>query len=309
MHTQILTMNDQKDMNFAMRLSFSIGVLMLFIKTYAYYITGSTAILSDASESVIHVFAVGFSTYSMWLSHKPADDNHPYGHEKISYFSAGFEGSMIIIAAAFILYEAIHKIIYGVESENIDSGMLFIVAATLINLVLGCYLTFKGKKYRSIILEANGKHILTDCWTSIAVLAALVLVKFTEISLFDPIVACLAAFNILWTGSKLLRRCVSGLMDQADPIIHRQIVCILDREASERNVEYHRLRDRLSGHKIFIEFHLLLPADISLSEAHEIATQIEVNIKNALDIQSEVLSHIEPRESHDLIHNKYGLTS
>ena len=98
-------------------------------------------------------------------------------------------------------------------------------------------------------------------------------------------------------------------MDQADPIIHRQIVCILDREASERNVEYHRLRDRLSGHKIFIEFHLLLPADISLSEAHEIATQIEVNIKNALDIQSEVLSHIEPRESHDLIHNKYGLTS
>ena len=309
MHTQILTMNDQKDMNFAMRLSFSIGVLMLFIKTYAYYITGSTAILSDASESVIHVFAVGFSTYSMWLSHKPADDNHPYGHEKISYFSAGFEGSMIIIAAAFILYEAIHKIIYGVEIENIDSGMLFIVAATLINLVLGCYLTFKGKKYRSIILEANGKHILTDCWTSIAVLAALVLVKFTEISLFDPIVACLAAFNILWTGSKLLRRCVSGLMDQADPIIHRQIVCILDREASERNVEYHRLRDRLSGHKIFIEFHLLLPADISLSEAHEIATQIEVNIKNALDIQSEVLSHIEPRESHDLIHNKYGLTS
>ena len=309
MHTQILTMNDQKDMNFAMRLSFSIGVLMLFIKTYAYYITGSTAILSDASESVIHVFAVGFSTYSMWLSHKPADDNHPYGHEKISYFSAGFEGSMIIIAAAFILYEAIHKIIYGVEIENIDSGMLFIVAATLINLVLGCYLTFKGKKYRSIILEANGKHILTDCWTSIAVLAALVLVKFTEISLFDPIVACLAAFNILWTGSKLLRRCVSGLMDQADPIIHRQIVCILDREASERNVEYHRLRDRLSGHKIFIEFHLLLPADISLSEAHEIATQIEVNIKNALDIQSEVLSHIEPRESHDLIHSKYGLTS
>ena len=309
MHTQILTMNDQKDMNFAMRLSFSIGVLMLFIKTYAYYITGSTAILSDASESVIHVFAVGFSTYSMWLSHKPADDNHPYGHEKISYFSAGFEGSMIIIAAAFILYEAIHKIIYGVEIENIDSGMLFIVAATLINLVLGCYLTFKGKKYRSIILEANGKHILTDCWTSIAVLAALVLVKFTEISLFDPIVACLAAFNILLTGSKLLRRCVSGLMDQADPIIHRQIVCILDREASERNVEYHRLRDRLSGHKIFIEFHLLLPADISLSEAHEIATQIEVNIKNALDIQSEVLSHIEPRESHDLIHSKYGLTS
>lgn len=309
MKISILSKKDQADMNFAMRLSFSVGVFMLFLKTYAYYITGSTAILSDASESVIHVFAVGFSAYSMWLSLKPADENHLYGHEKISFFSAGFEGSMIIIAAAFIFYESIHKMIFGIEIENIDSGMSFIVAATVINLILGLYLSYKGKKYQSLIIEANGKHILTDCWTSVAVLVALILVKTTGIKFFDPLVACFAAFNILWTGSKLLKRCIGGLMDQTDSTIHNQIAKILDKESQMRNLDYHDLRDRLSGNKIFIEFHLLFDSNITLVEAHEIATEIEAKIKKSLSMASEVISHLEPKENHDLIHIKYGLTN
>ncbi len=306
-YNQTLSDTDRHNMNFAMRLSFSVGVLMLFIKTYAYYITGSAAILSDAAESIIHVFAVGFSAYSMWLSLQPADDNHLYGHEKISFFSAGCEGSMIIVAACYIFYESVLKIILGVEPENLDSGMLFMVAATAINLILGFYLTRRGKKYKSIILEANGKHILTDCLTSFAVLIALILVKLTHISFFDPLVAILAATNILWTGIKLIKRCVGGLMDQVDPEIHRQIVATLDNEMKDKKLEYHHLRHRFSGHKIFIEFHLLFPSDITLLDAHEIATKIEAKLKHSLNVESEIFSHLETREHHDSIHQKYGL--
>lgn len=303
----ILSDDDRRNMNFAMRLSFSVGILMLFIKTYAYYITGSAAILSDAAESIIHVFAVGFSAYSMWLSLQPADHNHLYGHEKVSFFSAGCEGAMIICAACFIVYESVYKIILGIEPENLDSGMSFMIAATVINLILGFYLTKRGKKYQSIILEANGKHILTDCWTSFAVVIALVLVKFTHISFFDPLVAIFAAINILWTGVKLIKRCVGGLMDQVDPEIHQQIIKVLKDEMKNKGLEYHHLRHRFSGHKVFIEFHLLFPTDIKLIDAHEIATEIEAKLKKSLRLQAEVFSHLETREDHDSIHKKYGL--
>lgn len=296
-----------REMNFAMRLSFVVGLFMLLIKTYAYYITDSIAILSDAAESVIHVFAVGFAAYSMWFSLKPADSNHLYGHEKISYFSAGFEGGMITIAALYIYYEAIHKIIYGFELQNIGIGMIFIIAAVIINFSLGWYLVKKGKKFKSIILEADGKHILTDCLTSSGVILALALVKLTGISLLDPIVAILAATNILWTGVKLLIKSIKGLMDQTDPALHRKITTILDRETCSRKLDYHRLRHRTSGSRVFIEFHLLFPNDINLGTAHDIASEIEARLQSALDTPSEINTHLEPKLHHDHIHEKYGL--
>lgn len=298
---------DRKDMNFAMRLSFLVGLFMLLIKTYAYFITGSAAILSDAAESVIHVFAVGFAAYSMWLSLKPADANHLYGHEKISFFSAGFEGAMIIIAALFIFYESIHKIINGIELQNIDQGILFIIAAVLINFILGYYLVRKGKKYKSIILEANGKHILTDCLTSFGVIVALVLVKLTGISLFDPIVAIIAAMNILWTGSKLMQKSIRGLMDQTDPTLHKQILVTIKEETLRRGLDFHHLRHRMAGNKVFIEFHLLFPTDVKLKDAHELASEIESKLQQSLDMPAEVSTHLEPEVNHDVIHEKYGL--
>lgn len=306
-HKSSLQDSDRRDMNFAMRLSFLVGLFMLMIKTYAYFITDSAAILSDAAESIIHVFAVGFAAYSMWLSLKPADANHLYGHEKISFFSAGFEGAMIIIAALYIYYESIHKIIYGVELQNIGLGLIFIIAAVLTNFILGFYLIRKGSKYKSIILEANGKHILTDCLTSFGVIIALVLVKLTGLTILDPIVAILAATNILWTGSKLMKKSVSGLMDQTDPSIHRQIVSTLKKETMSHNLDFHHLRHRTSGNKLFIEFHLLFPNDIPLGNAHEMASEIESKLQENLDMQVEISSHLEPKLHHDDIHEKYGL--
>lgn len=298
---------NQKNMNFAMRLSFLIGILLLFIKGYAYFITSSTAIFSDAAESVIHIFAVGFSAYSMWLSFKPADENHLYGHDKIAFFASGFEGAMIIIASFFITYEAVYKMINGFEITQLDNGMIFIMLATLINALLSFYLIKKGKKYKSIILEANGKHILTDCYTSLGVILALILVKFTHIIYFDPLIALLVAANILYTGSKLLKKSISGLMDEADPILHKKIMDYIEKETRERNLSFHNLKHRVSGHKVLIELHLLFNEDLKLKEAHEIACELEASIKKMLAMPVEIFTHLEPKKNHDQTHEKYGL--
>lgn len=294
-------------MNFAVRLSFVVGLLMLIIKTYAYYLTGSAAIFSDAAESIIHVFAVGFAAYSMWLSLKPADENHPYGHEKINYLSAGFEGAMIIIAACYIVFESIHKMIYGFELENVDEGIIFIIIAALINSLLGIYLINRGKKNDSLILQANGKHILTDCFTSFGVIVSLILVKITDIPLLDPIVALLIALNILWTGSKLFKQCVSGLMDQIDPKVQKQIISLLKKETEKRGLHFHKLRHRAAGRKIFIEFDLLFKDEISLGKAHELACEIESHLKKTLNVPTDIITHLEPQTSHDAIHERFGL--
>jgi cation diffusion facilitator family transporter len=298
---------DIQEMNFAMRLSFTIGLILLVLKVYAYYLTGSTAILADAAEATIHISAIAFAVYSMWLTFKPADKNHLYGHDKIGYFSAGFEGAMIIIAAIFILYESITKLIYGFEIANVYEGLVYIILSIFVNTALGLYLINRGKKHHSIILDANGKHILADCGTSIAVIVALFLVKFTGITLFDPLVAIFAAFFILWTGSKLVKRSIVGLMDQSDPILNKKITSFLNLETEKRGLHFHHLRHRTAGSKVFIEFHLLFPKEITLEKAHEVATEIEANLKSYLEMPSDILTHLEPSKGHDKIHHKYGL--
>ena len=207
---------ERKGQLFAIRLSFSVGVLMLLIKWYAYSITGSSAILSDAAESVVHIIGVAFAVFSLWLSLQPADRSHPYGHDKISYFSAGAEGGLIVIAAFYIIYVSVKRLLFGIELNNLDKGTYFTLGASIINLFLGGYLVWKGKKTKSIILVANGKHVLTDSWTSFGVVAGLSLTLLTGWLPFDPIVAIIAALNILWTGGKLLRQSAGGLMDESN---------------------------------------------------------------------------------------------
>lgn len=290
-----------------MRISFLVGVFMLIIKCFAYYVTGSTAVLSDAAESIIHIFAVGFAAYSMWLSLKPADKNHLYGHEKVGFFSAGFEGAMIIFAAVYIYVESIHKMIFGFSVQNITFGLALVVIGAVMNFFLGYFLLVKGKKYHSLILEANGRHIMTDCFTSVGVILALILVKVTKIALLDPIIAIICATNILVTGFKLLRKSISGLMDQTDPHLDEQIQAILKKEIVPLDLDFHHLRHRIAGQKIFIEFHLLFPGDMQLKEAHEIASHIEATLRNELYVDAEIFTHLEPKTQHDQIHKQYGL--
>jgi cation diffusion facilitator family transporter len=286
----------------AMRLSLGVGFLMLGMKVFAYWLTGSVAILSDAAESVVHVVAVSFAAYSLWLSQKPADRSHHYGHDKIAFFSAGFEGAMIVLAAFYIIYVSIHKWLAGLELENLGSGTLLTLAAALINALLGGYLVWVGKRNKSLILEANGKHVLTDSWTSFGVVVGLSLALLTGWLPLDPLVAIVVALNILWTGGKLMRQSVGGLMDEGDPETEASVRRVLEAMTSEAGIGYHGLRHRNAGNTVWVEFHLLFPRTTLLESAHALATRIEERIERELHFRAEVTSHLETLEDHHEIH-------
>ncbi len=291
-----------RDLQRAMKLSLAVSVFMLVGKLYAYFITNSAAILSDAAESVVHILAVSFAAFSLWLSVKPPDSDHPYGHDKISFFSAGIEGGLIVTAAIFIIYEAIQKWVAGLRVEHLDNGTIIVAAAAVVNAALGWYLVWQGKKHDSLILVANGKHVLTDSWTSFGIVGGLLLVLATDWLPFDPILAIFVALNIIWSGGKLIRISVGGLMDEVDPEADRRIREVLDAETGKYSLGYHELRNRKSGNTLWIDFHLLFPSGTSIDDAHEIATRIETVLRGTMRETCVVTSHLEPAEDHERIH-------
>jgi len=206
-----------QDMRFAMNLSLIVGVIMLVGKLTACFLTHSSAVLSDAAESVVHVIAVAFAAFSLHLSAKPAAPHFLYGYERITFFSAAFEGAMIILAAIGILIAAVDRWLVGLRLENLGIGSLLILVAGLLNASLGYYLLRVGRQTRSLILEADGKHVLTDSWTSFGVVGGLGLVMLTHWKPIDPLVAIAVAINILWSGGHLVWRSAVGLLDHADP--------------------------------------------------------------------------------------------
>lgn len=293
---------DRVALMWAMNLSLVVGLVMFVMKVGAYLLTGSAAILSDAAESVVHVAAVCFAAFSLRLSYRPADEDHLYGHAKIAFFSAGFEGAMIMLAAAYIIFVSIQKWVGGLELENLGFGTALTGAAAAINGGLGAYLIWLGRRKRSLILEANGKHVLTDCWTSTAVLVGLGLVWLTGWLPFDPICGILMACNILVSGWGLVGSAFAGLMDRADPGVMGRLREILGRECAARNVGYHGLRHRNLGDAHWVEVHLLFPAGLSLSEAHRLATAIEWVIEGSLEPRAYVTSHLECASDHGELH-------
>jgi cation diffusion facilitator family transporter len=288
----------------AIRLSFLAGLGMLAGKWVAYGLTGSSAILSDAAESVVHILGVGMAAYSVWLSHRPADKSHPYGHDKVTYFSAGAEGFLILLAAAYIMYEAITMLLGEPDLRNLDAGVGIILLASVVNLALGLFLVRTGRKTGSLILVANGQHVLTDSWTSFGVVAGLGLALLTGWYILDPIVALIVAINIVWTGFKLVRQSVAGLMDASDPELDATVRLTLDAETASRSLRYHEMRARKSGSAVWVEFHLLFPPATTLEAAHRHATEIERALNKALPAPVKVLSHLETIEEHDRAHGE-----
>ncbi|MFM2196837.1 MAG: hypothetical protein RLZZ505_269 [Verrucomicrobiota bacterium] len=284
-----------------MNLSLAVAVVLLGAKTYASIVTGSSAIYSDAAESVVHMFAVAFATWALRLSHKPADDTHHFGHDKISFISSGFEGAMISAAAALILYEAGMQFIYGVSLTNLGIGLWITAGAAITNLVLGLSLVKVGRESGSSLLRANGLHVLTDVWSSIAVIVALILISITGWPMWDPIFAVIAAFNILRVGLGLIRESLGGLLDEADPVIEKQARDILDAETALRGLTYHNFRHRHSGRAHWIEFHLVFPDETSVGAAHDLATEIEAAVAAIIAPQGRVITHLEPRSGEQRI--------
>jgi cation diffusion facilitator family transporter len=297
---------DQEELRaaqFAMRMSLAVGVLMLLGKTTAYYMTGSAAILSDFAESVVHVIAVAFAAFSLRLSAKPAAPTFLYGYERIAFFSAGFEGAMIVIAAIWILVEAIEKWLAGLPLDHLGKGALLLLGAGLLNAWLGWYLLRVGKRSHSLILEADGKHVLTDCYTSFGVVAGLGLVMLTGWKPFDPLVAIAIAINILWSGGRLAWRSAVGLLDYSDPESGKQIREKLDTICSELGVHYHGVRYRTTGYRHIIEVHLLFPHATEVGEAHRLATTLEERLPVELGKPAEVITHLESVEDHEQVHS------
>ena len=291
---RVASFDDQKRM---MNISLAVAVVLLGAKVTAAVVTRSSAIYSDAAESVVHLLAVGFAAWALRLAHKPADETHHFGHDKVAFLSAGFEGAMISAAAVLILYEAVRQFVFGVSLSHLAFGAAVTGAAAVMNLVLGLSLIRVGKKSGSPLLRANGLHVLTDVWSSGAVLVALALIYFTKWVWWDPIAAVLAALNILRVGFKLIRESLGGLLDETDPKVEREIHALLDREVGRRGLSYHNLRHRHSGRTHWVEFHLVFEDALTVGEAHEAATEIEASIAELLHPDGRVISHLEPKSA------------
>lgn len=286
-----------------MLVSLSVSFLMLAGKIGAYVITDSAAIFSDAAESVIHVLATALVAISIWYSLKPADQSHHYGHGKAAYFSAGFEGGLIMLAAAAIIYSAVGDLIRGPEVQQLGTGLLLLVGLTLVNLLLGYYLIREGRTHNNLALVSNGQHVLTDMWTSVGVIAGVGLVWATEVVWLDPLVAILVALNILKTAYELLRRAFEGLMEKSDIRDTQAILTELESAVSEQVIDgYHQVRHRQIGDHRWIEYHLLFPPGVELETAHERSHAVEERVAGLFPTDDVVITaHLEP-VTHDEAH-------
>jgi cation diffusion facilitator family transporter len=285
----------------AMTVSLLVSFLMLAGKTAAAYLTGSAAILSDAAESVIHLFATGFAGFSLWYAATPPDPDHPYGHGKISYFASAVEGTLILIAACIIGWTAVRDLVSGAALEKLDVGLYLLGGLTVINLALGKYLIRVGRRTNSLVLVSNGQHVMTDMWTSFGVLAGVGLVGLTGIQWLDPVVALLVAANILWTAKSLLRRSVYGLLDEADRDATQALLDELDAAKTSGIItEFHQVRHRRAGDQVWIEYHLMFPGDMSIREAHARSHQVEDRVDALFPEDTvHVTAHLEPRRHDD----------
>ena len=280
-------------------ISLIIGFLMFAGKMGAYLLTHSAAVLSDALESVVHIIATSFAFYSLYLSLKPPDKKYPYGYGKIEFFSAGFEGAMIIIAAILIIYYAVRDMIYGSPITQMDNGAAIIFIASVVNAALGLYLIRSGKRTNSLILVADGKHVLTDAYTSIGAFGALILVLLTGIKLFDPVIAIILALNILFTGKNLVKESVLGLMNVTDTSMMENIAKTLESEKLSHPdwIDLHLLRYWKSGEKFIVDFHITIPYFLSVVEAHNVSHELESIFKKIFMSDAvETLAHVEPCE-------------
>ena len=268
--------------------------MLMCAKFYAFHLTRSSAVFSDALESIINVVASAFALMSIVLAARPPDKNHPYGHGKVEYFSAGFEGALIIIAAIGIFKSGLTHILKPQPLPNLTDGLYILLGTGLINLILGLVLVRTGKKTHSLALTADGKHVLTDVITSAGVLLGLLLVHLTGLYWLDGAIACMVGFSILYTGIILIKESSAGLMDRAEPALLQEISSLLEKHRKDNWVGIHELRAFRSGSIVNVSLHLILPRGFSLSEAHLEAEEIEAVIEGYFEGRATVLVHLDP---------------
>jgi cation diffusion facilitator family transporter len=276
-------------------LSIAAAAATILLKGAAWWVTGSVGLLSDALESIVNLAGASMALAMLSVAEQPADEEHAYGHGKAEYFSSGFEGLLILIAAIAIGVSATGRLLRPVPLSGVGAGLGISVVASLLNLFVARVLLAAGRKHRSLTLEADAQHLMTDVWTSAGVMAGVGATALTGLLWLDPLIALLVDINIIWTGWTLIRRSMSGLMDGAlPPEDHARVLDILARYHAE-GIDHHALRTRESGARRFVELHVLVPGAWSVRRGHELAERLESDIRAALP-RTTVITHVEPRE-------------
>lgn len=270
-----------------------VGVLLFLIKIYAWYKTGSVAILTDALESTINVIAGFIGLYSLYLSSLPRDENHPYGHGKAEFISASIEGALISIAGVIIIYEAISNLRNPKELEQLDLGLILVAVTAVINYIIGAIAVKKGKKNHSLALISSGKHLQTDTYSTIGIIVGLVILYFTKISWIDSVTALLFAVFIIYTGYKILRESISGIMDETDVLLLKEVVEFLEKERRENWIDLHNLRIIKYGSTLHFDCHMTVPWYFNIEEGHLEVDALEDAVKNHFGDRIELFVHLD----------------
>jgi len=276
-------------------LSIAAALSTILLKGWAWWLTGSVGLLSDALESFVNLAGAMMALAMLTLAAMPADDNHAHGHGKAEYFSSAFEGFLILVAAVGIAYAAIDRLLNPQPLGAVGIGLAVSVAASVINLATSRILMGVGRKYKSITLEADAHHLLTDVWTSVGVIAGVGLVWATGWLWLDPVIALLVAMNIVWTGWQLLQRSASGLMDVSIPEEELMAIeAVLD-DYRQQGLAFHALRTRQAGSRAFITIHILVPGAWTVQQGHDWSERIEADIRQAVS-HAHITTHLEPKE-------------
>jgi cation diffusion facilitator family transporter len=271
------------------------SLLTIVLKTVAYKLTGSVGLLSDAIESLVNLAGGIMALMMLKIAARPADNEHAYGHNKAEYFSSGVEGTLILVAAASIAYAAYGRLLDPRPLERVGVGLLVSVVASGINLATALLMMRVGRKRNSITLEANGHHLMTDVWTSVGVIAAVGAVAATGWTWLDPVVAFVVAANIVWTGGKIVRRSIAGLMDASLPAADLDSVKKVFAQHEATGIQFHGLRTRQAGTRKFVSVDVLVPGAWSVQQGHDLVEKIEAEIR-AVVTESTVFTHLEPIE-------------
>ncbi|MCE1179535.1 MAG: cation diffusion facilitator family transporter [Micrococcales bacterium] len=276
-------------------LSIAAAILTIGLKAGAWAVTGSVGLLSDAAESIVNLVAAVAALIALTVAARPADDGHHFGHTKAEYFSAAIEGLMIFVAAVVIIWQAVDRFLNPRPIENVGIGLGISIVASIINGAVALVLLRAGRQHRSITLEADGKHLMTDVWTSVGVVVGVLLVAVTGIERLDPIVAAAVGINIIVAGVQLIRASGRGLMDGAmDAEENAQIAAVLERFESPE-VRFHGLRTRVAGHQGFAEVHMLVPGGWTVQRSHDVAEEVEAALRETLP-DLHLVTHVEPLE-------------
>ncbi len=270
------------------------GFVLMAVKFLAWRLTHSNTILSDALESIVNVTAGSFALYSLWLAAKPRDREHPYGHGKVEFISAGIEGGLVVLAGGLIIWRAVQALLAHQHLHDLDTGILLAGGAGALNLLMGLALKKRGQRAHSITMEASGAHLLSDAWSTVAMVCGLVLIRFTGLVWLDQLFAIVFAVYIIYTGLQVFRRSVAGIMDETDMDLAREVIALLEAHRRPQWVDLHNFRMIKYGAVLHIDCHVTLPWYYSLEQAHQEIAAIEhlVNDRNAREV--ELFIHMDP---------------